>query len=76
MSTPKFRPITPENDPAFFRTLGTLTDMVNEAREGGGPTRKQMAVRMWRALYPGKTDEECWADIRAEFAKRGKELPE
>lgn len=69
------KPITPENDPAFFRTLGVLTDAANEARAGQRPTRKELCIRVWKAMYPNKTDEECWADIRAEMAKKGLDLP-
>ena len=66
------RPITPENDPGFFRVLGALAEQSKRAHDGETVTRRDLIMAGMRAVYPGKTDAELEDIIRAELAKRGK----
>lgn len=70
------RPINPQNDPAFFKILGVLTDLGNRVRAGEKVSRKDLILAASRVVYPGKTDDEIWDILKAEMAKRGKTWPE
>lgn len=66
------RPITPANDPGFFRVLGALSEQSRKVHAGEKVTKRDLIMAGMRAVYPGKSDEELEAIIAAEMAKRGK----